>query len=161
MKYYIKQKVFSFKDQFNITDDAQNLKYQIKGKFMSITNKLDLMDQNGSVLLHAHRKVLTFMPKYFIEDDKGQEVAMIQRLFAFRPKFKLQVRYKELTVSGSLFAHSFVISDDGEPVASIQKKIISWGDTYEIDIVKEEDVELFLFVVIVLDQVIHERKRRY
>jgi uncharacterized protein YxjI len=46
-------------------------------------------------------------------------------------------------------------------VASISKKIISWGDTYEIEIKNEEDKELFMFVVIIIDQVVHERKRRY
>ncbi len=158
MKFYIKQKVFTFKDQFNITDENQNLKYQIKGKFMSITNKLDLMDPSGNVILHANRKVFTFMPKYFIYDKNNQEIAVIQKKLALVPKFNLQIRYKDMTVSGSLFAHSFVIYENEQPVASIQKKYISWGDTYEIEILREEDVELFLFVVIVLDQVIHEKK---
>ena len=160
MKFYIKQKVFTLKDKFNITDENQNLLYQVKGKFMSITNKLELQNTNGDTLMRSHRKVFTFMPKYYIYDKHNQEVATIKRLFALRPKFYLSVLRKDLMVEGSLFAHSFTISDDEKVLASITKKIISWGDTYEIDIAEEENVELFLFVVIVLDQVIHERRHR-
>jgi len=158
MKFYIKQKVFSFKDQFKVMDEEQNMIYQIKGKFMSIKNKLELQDKNGEVLLRSNRKVFTFLPKYFIYNLRNEEVATIKRLFSIRPKFDLSIMRRELTVDGSLFAHSFNIFDNGQVVASIQKKIISWGDTYEIEIFEKDDIELFLFVVIVLDQVIHERK---
>ena len=50
MKFYIKQKVFTLKDKFDITDEHQNLKYQVKGKFMSISNRLELLDTSGNVL---------------------------------------------------------------------------------------------------------------
>jgi uncharacterized protein YxjI len=43
-------------------------------------------------------------------------------------------------------------------VTSISKKIISWGDTYEIDVVDENNLELLLFMVIIIDQVVHENK---
>ncbi|MBU1145187.1 MAG: LURP-one-related family protein [Firmicutes bacterium] len=161
MKFYIKQKVFTLKDQFNITDESQIMMYQVKGKFMSLTNKLELLDKNGNALLFSHRKVLTLLSKYFISNLKGEEVAIIKRKFSLLPKFDLSILGKELTMEGSLFAHSFTILDHGGEVASIKKKIISWGDTYEIEIYGQENVELFLFAVIILDQVIHEKKHRY
>lgn len=158
MKFYIKQKVFSLKDKFNILDENQILQYQVHGKMMSLSNKLEFKNDKDEVLLRAQRKVFSFLPKYFIFDNHNQEVAEIKRLFGIRPRFNLTVRYKDLDVSGSLFAHSFVVEDNGITLATISKKIISWGDTYEIEIYKEEDIELLLFVVIVLDQVIHERR---
>jgi len=36
MKIYIKQKVFSFKDQFNIMDEDGNTLYQIECKVISL-----------------------------------------------------------------------------------------------------------------------------
>lgn len=161
MKFYIKQKVFTFKDQFNIMDESQNLLYQVKGKFMSITNKLEFLDKNGEVLLRSNRKVFTLLPKYYFYDQKNEEVATMKRIFGFTPKFYLSLLRKELTVDGNFFAHSFSISDHGQVIASIKKKVISWGDTYEIEIFENENVELYLFVVIVLDQVIHENKGRF
>ena len=50
MKFYIKQKVFSFKDKFRIMDENQVLQYEVKGKFMSLSNKLELLDKNGNLV---------------------------------------------------------------------------------------------------------------
>lgn len=161
MKFYIKQKVFSFKDKFKILDESQELQYEVKGKFMSLSNKLELVDKLGNPVLRAKRKVLAFLPKYFIYNLKGEEIATIKRIFGFRPRFTLSALRTDLEVEGSLFAHSFGIFDHGNEVATISKKIISWGDTYEINIIDEENTELFLFIVIVLDQIIHERKQAF
>lgn len=161
MKFYIKQKVFSFKDKFTIMDENQNVIYEIKGKFMSLKNKLELINVKGELLLRSEKKVLTLMPKYFIYNNRDEEISVIKRLFGFRPRFDLNIMNKDYTVDGSLFAHSFGIYDNHQGlVASISKKIISWGDTYEIEIFEDDHVELFLFVVIVIDQVVHERKHR-
>lgn len=159
MKFYIKQKVFTIKDKFKITDEAQSPAYEVKGKFMSITNKLELLDLSENVLYHSNRKVLALLAKYFIYNQSGEEVAIIKRKFSLRPKFDLSILGKEMELEGSLFAHSFNIIYNGQSVAAIRKKIISWGDAYEIEIYGNEDIELYLFVIIILDQVIHEKKR--
>jgi uncharacterized protein YxjI len=159
MKFYIKQKVFSFKDKFNITDENENLLYQVKGKMFSLRNKLEMQNNKGEVLFTSMKKLFRIFSKYTIFDKGEQDVATIVRKFSLRPKFDLSILNKEQTVDGSLFAHSFnILANGGGTVASISKKIISWGDTYEIEIFEDENIELYLFVVIILDQVIHERK---
>lgn len=160
MIFYIKQKVLSIKDKFDVYDEQQNLEYQVKGRFMSISNKLELLDLSGEKVLSAHRKVLSFLPTYYVYDLFNDEIATIKKKFSFRPKFDISALGKNLFVDGSLFGHSFTISDETGVIASIEKRIISWGDTYEIEILDEENKELFLFVVIIIDQVIHERRNR-
>jgi uncharacterized protein YxjI len=160
MKFYIKQKVFSLRDRFQVLDAEQQPVYQVQGKMFSLSNKLDLMRPDGTPVLHAHRKVFTFLPKYFIESPTGDSLAVVQRRFGLRPKFDVTLGTEQLQVSGSLFAHSFQVMDERGIVASIQKKIISWGDTYEIEIQDDRRIELLLFVVIIIDQVIHEQKNR-
>ncbi len=159
MIYYIKQKVFSVKDKFDVYDQNQELEYQFRGKLMSLSNKLELLDTSGEVILSAHKKLISFMPKYFVYDLFNDEVAVIKKLLAIPAKFSITALDKEYHVSGSLFAHSFTVSDSTGVVASIEKKLISWGDTYEIDIADEENAELFLFLVIVIDQIMHEGRR--
>jgi uncharacterized protein YxjI len=82
----------------------------------------------------------------------------MKRKFSFRPRFELTVLGKEMTIEGTLFAHSFDVLYQGQSMASIQKKIISWGDAYEIEIHSQEHTELYLFVIIILDQILHEKK---
>ena len=120
-----------------------------------------MLDKSEQLVLHAKKKVLSSFAKYFIYNYKDEEVAIIQQKFnLFRPKFSIHVMGKEMQVEGSLFAHSFTVMDAGTVVASIEKRVISWGDTYEIEIYDKENVELLLFTVIVLDQVIHEKRNR-
>lgn len=159
MKFYVKQKVFSFKDKFKVLDETQKELYSVEGKFFSISNKLELLNLNGSQVLNAQKKIFSFLPKYTIFTPHGEQLAIVQRKFALKPKFNVEVGNEELQVEGSFFGHSFGIMRNGNEVASIQKKIIAWGDTYEIFIADELNIELYLFIVIIIDQVIHEQKK--
>lgn len=160
MRFYIKQKVFSFRDKFRVTDESQKELYTLEGKFLSIQNKLQLLNMNGSQVLNAKKKLFRLFATYEIFTPHGELVAEVKRKFSIRPKFQVTVGHEELTVDGSLFAHSFGIFKDGQEEASIQKKIISWGDTYEINVSNEQNTELYLFMVIIIDQVIHEQKKK-
>ncbi len=157
MRFYIKQKVFSIGDKFNVFDENQNVIYRVEGKVFSISNRLAFIDQNETVLYNAQRKVFSFLPQYFIYDRSERQVSMIKRHFSFfGSKFTLTINGRPMQITGSVFAHSFVIEDQGMPIVNIQKKYFSWGDTYEISIDSEKDLELLLFAVIILDQTLHE-----
>ncbi len=160
MKYYVKQKVFSLKDKFYIKDYDQNDIYEVEGKFMSISNKLKLSRTDGTEVLNTKKKLFKIFPLYQIFSPEGDIVATVQKKFSIRPKFDVQMGNLELKVEGSLFAHSFGILKDGRTIASIEKKIFSFGDSYEIDVEDESNLELLLFIVIIIDQVIHESQKR-
>ncbi|MDY0139872.1 MAG: LURP-one-related family protein [Candidatus Izemoplasmatales bacterium] len=158
MKYYINQKVLSFRDTFSIMNANQHQVYEIKGRFFSLRNHLEMIDNRGVIVLTAQKRLFRFLPTYHIYNSRDQEVALVKRKFSFRPKFDLRISYRNYQVDGSLFGHNFGIYDDNSDlVASISKKIISWGDTYEIIVNDEEKIEILLFVVIIIDQVVHER----
>ncbi len=158
MKFYVKQKVFSLRDRFRIMDETQKELYSVEGKFMSIQNKLQLLNMDGSQVLNAKKKMFKLFPRYDIFTQHNEHLAAVQKKFAIRPKFAVYVGNEELQVEGSFFGHSFGVLRNGQEVASIQKKIISWGDTYEINVLDELNTELYLFIVIIIDQIIHEQK---
>jgi len=160
MKYYIKQKVFSLKDKFTIKDYSQKDVYEVQGKFLSLSNKLELLNMDGSQALNAKKKLFRFLPVYNIYSNHDEELAEIKRKLAFKPKFEVIVGLDEYQVEGTLFAHSFQIYKDEVEVASITKKVLSFGDTYEIDILDETKKELLLFIVIIIDQIVHENKNK-
>ena len=160
MKYYVKQKVFTLKDKFFIKDFDQNDVYEVQGKFMSISNKLQLFRTDGTEVLNTKKKLFKIFPLYEIFSPEGDVVATIQKKFSIKPKFDVTMGNTELKVEGSLFAHSFGILKEGRTIASIQKKVFSFGDSYEIDIEDESQLELLLFIVIIIDQVIHESQKK-
>lgn len=160
MKYYVKQKVFTLKDKFFIKDFEQNDIYQVEGKFISISNKLRLLKMDGTEVLNSKKKLFKIFPLYEIFTPEGGLMASIQKKFSIKPKFDVQMGNLELKVQGSFFAHSFSIYKEGDVIASIEKKVFAFGDSYEIDIEDDSNLELLLFIVVIIDQVIHESEKK-
>jgi uncharacterized protein YxjI len=160
MKFYIKQKVFSLGDKFSVLDEQQNEVFQVKGKIFSLANNIDFFDMQGNIILQASKKVFQLLPKYTITNIEGYPLVTVQRRFSLMPRFDVLKGSEELTIEGSLFAHSFQVLRNGEVIASISKQIFSFGDFYEIELHVSNEVELYLFIVIVIDQVVHENKNR-
>lgn len=160
MKFYIKQKVFSLRDTFSVKDVNGKDIYQVKGKMFSFNNELNLLNLDESLVLKAKKKIISFMAKYTIFDSNGEEIAKVSRKFGLKPKFEIEVGHETLKVEGSFFAYSFGIFNGEAEVATIQKEILTWGDTYSIDIEDETKKELYLFMVILIDQIIHENKSK-
>jgi len=158
MKFYIKQKVISLKDRFNVYDENQNVKYTVKGKYFSLLNKLKLLDEHDELIYHAEKRLFRLLPKYIIFDTNHRQLATIKKQLAFTPRYEIFMHDKKLYIDGTFLGHNFTLSDENGSLASIHKKYISWGDTYEIDIFNETYLNLILFIVIVIDQTLHERK---
>lgn len=158
MKYYIKQKVFSFTSQFDITDERQEPLYHVSGHFMSLTNKLELLNNRGEIVLRSNRQLFTFLPKYWVYSNNGEVLATMKKVFSIRPNFDINFKNHEYRVEGDFLAHSYVITDGRENVAYLSKKYFAWGDTYEIDIRDDENLEFWLFVVIIIDQVLFQNR---
>ncbi|MDD3477560.1 MAG: LURP-one-related family protein [Candidatus Izemoplasmatales bacterium] len=153
MKFYIKQKVFSLTKEFSIYDEKEAIQYQVSGKFMSLHNKLELRDSHEKTLLRAERPIFSFRPQYTIFDMNDQPRALIKKRFSLFQRFTVEVQGRVCEVEGNFTAHQFQILDQGRQIVSISKKWFTWGDTYEIDIVNENEAPLWLFLVIVIDQI--------
>ncbi|MEC9485549.1 MAG: LURP-one-related family protein [Candidatus Izemoplasma sp.] len=161
MKFYIKQKVFSLKDNFNVFDENENTVYTVEGQFFSLKNKLTLKDASGNNLLYSEKKIFSLRPTYFLFDVAGSKIGKVRQRFSLRPKFNVSLYDQELDMQGSFFAHSFTIEGPQGMLASVSKKVFSFGDSYEIDIQATENQEAYLFLVIILDQVLHENKNNH
>lgn len=161
-KFYLKQKVFSFKDRFKIFDDNQNVAFYCKGKFFSISRKKDFFKADGDVLLFTlKRKVFSFLPKYFILNAQGETIATVKKHFTFmKAKLSIESTIGNFTIQGDVWAHNFTIAMNNESVVTVQKKWISWGDTYEISVFDDRSTALYLAMVIVIDDCLHSNRQR-
>ncbi|MCF6462229.1 LURP-one-related/scramblase family protein [Clostridium sp. Cult1] len=159
MRYIIKEKIFTFADRFNIEDEHGYPQYEVVGKIFSLGNKLNIYDLNGRELIYIEQQLLRFLPEYHIYRD-GSLIGKIKKEFTFfKPKFYIESSYGDLTIDGDVFHHDFNILKNGQPVAWINKKWISFSDTYSVDILDEEDQPFILSIVIVLDQIFYDGNR--
>lgn len=151
MKLYIKQKVFSFRDRFTVKDEYGEDKYYVEGEILSLGKKLRIYDMDGNELAFVRERLLAFMPKFTIEIN-GSEIAEIIKRFTFlRPKY--YVDGLEWDVEGDFFSHNYDITDGNKTIVSIHKQFMAWGDTFEIDVQKDNDEIIALAVVLTIDAV--------
>lgn len=149
MKLYIKQKVFSWGAKFTVKDEAGNDRYFVQGEVFSWGRKLHVTDSNGKEVAFIQQKVFSFLPRYFVYVN-GEEIAEIVKEFSFfRPKYKIEGLGWD--ISGDFWSHNYMISRNGNPIVSIQKEWMTWGDSYELDIADSRDEIVALAVVLTID----------
>jgi len=155
MKLFIKQKVFSWGDRFNVYDENQNEVFYVEGEVFTFGKKLHLLDPDGNELAFIHQKLWSFLPRYYVSRD-GVDVAEVVKEFTFMRQ-EYSVNGPGWTVDGDFWAHEYDITADGRSVAVISKRWFTWGDTYEIDIAYGEDEILALCVVLIIDAVLQQQ----
>jgi len=160
MRYAIKQKIFSFGDNFAIRDEMGNDCYKVKGKIFALGNKLRIFNMQEEELVYIEQKLFRFLPEYNIY-YKDQLHATVKKEFTFfRPKFQIYSSLGSYRAEGNVWSMDFSILRDDVLVAQISKAWFAWSDTYGVDIADGEDAPLMLALVIVIDQVLHENKNK-
>lgn len=68
---------------------------------------------------------------------------------------KLKMRAKIASIHNKIE----ITDEDGNPVYHIHGKVFSLHDTYEVDIVDEERMDLIVAVLVALDKIVGDRQR--
>lgn len=149
MKLYIRQKVFSIGDKFTVKDAFGNDRYYVEGEVFSWGKKLHVYDINGREAAFIKQELWSWMPKYHVFCGDRQ-VAEIKKEFTFfLPKYTIEGLGWE--INGSFMEHTYQITKNGDPIVSIRKEWMSWGDSYELDISNSQDEIVALAVVLTID----------
>jgi uncharacterized protein YxjI len=159
MRYQLKEKIWTFGDNYVIRDGNGQDAYFVKGKFFSWGDQLSFQDLAGRELAFISQKLLTLMPKYELHRS-GQHFADIVKEFSwFKSSFTLDVPGpNDYRITGSFWDHEYSFERDGRQVAAVSKQFWSWGDTYGVDIASDEDDVAILATVVVIDLVCHDDK---
>lgn len=149
MKLYIKEKVFTWGDQFTVKDERGNDKYVVEGEVFSWGKKLHVYDMTGREVAFIKQEVWSFLPRYYVFCGDRQ-VAEIKKEFTFFfPKYRIDGLGWE--IDGSFMAHEYEITQSGRTIVSISKEWMTWGDSYELNITNPSDEIVALAVVLTID----------
>lgn len=152
MKLYIKQKVFSWGDKFTVKDAAGADRYYVEGEVFTFGKKLHLYDMHGREVAFIKQEVWSWMPRFYVFCENRQ-VAEIKKEFTFLfPKYSIEGLGWE--INGSFMAHDYEITRAGQPIVTISKEWMTWGDSYELDISNSQDELVALAVVLAIDCVL-------
>ncbi len=162
MRYVLKQKFWSWGDDFTIKDAEGRDAFFVDGRAFSWGDKLSFQDMRKSELAFIHQKLLAWGPTYEIESN-GRLVAVVKKkLFTLlRCKFTVDVPGPDdLEAQGDFLDHEYSFERQGRPVASVSKRWFSWTDTYGVEIADGEDDVLILATAVVIDLVCHQEGKR-
>lgn len=149
MKLYIKQKIFSWGDKFTIKDETGQDRYFVEGEVFSFGKKLHIYNISGQEVAFIKQEVWSWMPRFYVFCGDRQ-VAEIKKAFTFLfPKYTIDGLNWE--INGSFMAHDYQITQNGNPIVSIRKEWMTWGDSYELNISDPRDEILALSVVLTID----------
>ena len=149
MKLLFRQRVFSWFDSYDIYNEAQETVYTVKGR-LSLGRCLEIYDQYQQHIGTVKQQPFTFLPRFslYLGDTYAGE---IQKEFSpFSPSFVLDCY--DWRVEGDFWGWDYqVISERDGEVMRASKELLSWGDTYEMEIFRPQDALLCLMVVLAID----------
>jgi uncharacterized protein YxjI len=157
MRYQMKQKVFSWGDDFVIRDENNNEVFLVDGKVFTWGDKLSFLDMSGNELAFIQQKLWSWGPTYEIYRN-GQLAATVKKeLFTFfQCVFHVDVPGpNDLTAEGNFLDHEYTFSRGDSEVASVSKEWFAWTDSYGVETNPGEDDILILASTVVIDMVCH------
>ncbi|HLH52424.1 MAG TPA: LURP-one-related family protein [Verrucomicrobiae bacterium] len=153
----MKQKLFSWGDDFTITNEAGDPVFFVDGKAFSFGEKLSFQDMQKNELAFIRQKLLSWGPTYEITRNGVLAAVVKKHLFtAWRCKFTVDVPGPDdLEAQGSFLDMEYTFSRAGETVAEVSKQWFAFTDTYGVEISEGQDVVLILASTVVIDMVCH------
>ena len=160
MRYVMKQKIFTFGDDFVIRDESGTDRFIVDGKVFSIGAKLSFQNPEGHELAFIKQRLLSWGPTYEIYRNETLVAVVKKQLFTFfNCKFTVDVPGPDdLEASGNFTDHEYVLARGGQPVATISKQWFTWSDTYGVDIADGQDDVLILASTVVIDMACHTQQ---
>lgn len=162
MKLYMKQGVMTYRDAYKVFDENKELIYKIKKTAFSFITTFKMINyKTKEIECYIKRKRLSFMPTYFLLDKNKNKIATVKKHFTIGPsKFTLSGNDFVYNVEGNINAYNFEIYKNEELMATIHKKHFSIGDSYEIDIPKEDEAALYSSMTLAIDVCLHNYRIR-
>ena len=163
MRYVMRQKVFSFGDDFVIKDETGADRFKVDGKVFTIGDKLSFQDLNGRELAFIKQRLLSWGPKYEIYRDGALAAVVEKKLFTlFHCKFVVDVPGpNDLEAKGNFWDREYEFTRNGRVVGACSKRWFTFSDTYGIEVAPGEDDVLILASSVVIDMVCHADEKRH
>ncbi|MGH7969829.1 MAG: LURP-one-related/scramblase family protein [Limisphaerales bacterium] len=157
----MRQKLFSWGDDFIVKNETGEDTFFVDGKAFSIGNKLSFQDMQKNELAYIRQKLLSWGPTYEITRNGALAAVVKKHLFTLlRCKFTVDVPGPDdLEAQGSFLDMEYTFSRAGQTVAEVSKRWFTWSDTYGVDVHEGEDDVLILASTVVIDMVCHADRK--
>ncbi len=155
MDLYIKERVFTWGDKFDVCDRNGTPRYYVEGEVFSWGKKLHVYDRLDREVAFIKQELFSFLPTFKVYVNQN-EVAQIRKEFSFfRPRYTVDGLGWD--VDGEFWCHNYHITQNGRLIVDIEKEWLTWGDTYRLQIADDADEIVALAVVLTIDCVVEQQ----
>lgn len=158
VKFIIKQKLFSITDKYIIENEYGEKMYKAQKTLMSMYKKIKIYDMDDRELVYIKEKFMKVLPTYLIYMNGNHVATMKEDISILKPKFTVESIIGDYEVKGDILEHNFIIEKEGKIAASVKKHLPSIRDSYEVNIEEGNSQSIILAMIIIIDDVIHNTK---
>lgn len=150
MRLYIKQRVFSWTDSYDVYDGSGAPRYEVRAEFLSLGHQIHVYEKTtGREVGSIHEKLLTLLPQFEIVMD-GRPLGRVRKeLTLLRPRYR--VDFQDWDVQGDLMGWDYRVTRGGTAVMTISKQLFHFSDTYVLDFGNPANEVPGLLLVIAID----------
>jgi len=159
LKFIIKQKLFSITDKYIIENEYGEKLYKAQKILMSMFKKIKIYDIEDRELVYIKEKFMKILPTYLIYMGGNQVATMKKDISILKPRFTVESIIGDYEVKGDILDINFTIEKAGETVARVKKHFPAIRDSYEVDIKEGASQSLILAMVIIIDDVVHNTEK--
>ncbi len=150
------QKALKLLEEYEVKENGM-MKYRIKKKALSAGADFDVFDAYGNQIGLIDQKVMNFVKTYDISIN-GQPCGTIKKKF---PALTKDMNYdaRGWKLDGDALGMNFKFIDRAKNVyAMVKKKLVAATDTYEIQVMNDDDELLVVMLTAILDEAFHSAR---
>lgn len=162
MRYQVRERLFSIKDDFWVTDQDGNRAFFVDAKVLSLRHTLELQDASGRSLAEIKQKLVTFTDAIEVERD-GSVIATVHKAVFSPLHHRAAIDLadgRRLEAVGNIVDKDFEIRDGDQVVAQVSRAWFHVRDTYGVDVAPGEDDALMICIAVCLDRIHHEEEEQ-
>ncbi|OIN67657.1 hypothetical protein BLD48_05425 [Exiguobacterium sp. KRL4] len=145
---YMKQKALSLRGRFSIKNEQEQDRYLVEGSFMKIPKSFLITTTDGEEIATITKKTFSLRPKFFVE-VAGQTMTIEKEFSLFKARYTIDAAGIE--IDGNWWDMDFQVKRQGEVVGQVEKKWLSFGDSYEIQVIDAAMETILIALVVAID----------
>lgn len=154
-RYIFKEKFFKITDKYWIKDEDGNDSFYLDQDFTFMGYRVAVYGPDRQRLFRIEKKILSLLPKFFVNFEEGSEMVVNKRFTLFRKSIDVDTDFGTINLKGSIWDYNFIISLDGQKIGEVSRKFISLTDQYALT-VYDEDYTLAMIALVICLNKIHD-----
>lgn len=154
MRFFLRKKVFSLKNDYYIKNSIGETQYLILRSFFS-KRKYKIFNKEKKLLAKIEKKLFRFSPEHKVYLSGGKEIYIKKKFGLFTNIFKIICENDEYIIDGDVVAREYTLFRGDKKIAIIANDIQSVLRGYDINISKYEENPMIIICIVLVIHLCH------